>query len=92
MKKLIKRLIILFIAVVIVGTIATVALYIAKSLGLDSRGVIADNSTAASTLKQSIREYPARMKAFLQCKILHSKPIYLGKSIPISGSGIVTEG
>ncbi len=68
------------------------ALYIAKSLGLECQGVAAENSTAASTLKQNIREYPARAKAFLQCEIFRPKPTYLGEAIPISGSGIVTEG
>ena len=68
------------------------ALYIADALGVECVGVEADNSTAASTRIQMVREYPARIKAFLQCYILHSKPKYLGEAIPVSGSGLATEG
>lgn len=68
------------------------ALFIADSLGIAAFGVEAENSTSASTKIQQIREYPARVKAFLDCKILHSKPKYLGDVIPITGSGIATEG
>ncbi len=67
------------------------ALYIGNKMGIDVMGVEAENSTAKSTAFQSIREYPARVKAFLQCEILHSKPKYLGDVIPITGSGTVTE-
>ncbi len=68
------------------------ALYIAAALGVEGKGIAAQNSTTASTLQQRIREYPARFKAFIQCTILHSKPKYLGEVIPISGSGEITEG
>lgn len=67
------------------------ALYIGDSMGIKCTGIEAENSTAKSTAFQSIREYPARVKAFLQCEILHSKPKYLGEVIPITGSGIETE-
>lgn len=67
------------------------ALYIGDKMGIKVAGVEAENSTVASTTLQSIREYPARVKAFLQCEILHSKPKYLGDVIPITGSGTVTE-
>ena len=67
------------------------ALYIGDKMGIEAMGVEAVNSTVASTTFQSIREYPARVKAFLQCEILHSKPKYLGEVIPITGSGVVTE-
>lgn len=68
------------------------ALYIGDKLGLDVTGVEATNSTKKSTAVQSVREYPARVKAFLQSEILHSKPRYLGDVIPITGNGIETEG
>ena len=67
------------------------ALYIGDKMGIDVMGVEAVNSTLKSTAFQSIREYPARVKAYLQCEILHSKPKYLGDVIPITGSGTVTE-
>ncbi|MBQ7985763.1 MAG: YdcF family protein [Phascolarctobacterium sp.] len=66
------------------------ALYIGNKLGIKVTGVEAENSTIKSTALQSVREYPARVKAFLQCEILHSKPKYLGEVIPITGSGIET--
>ena len=68
------------------------ALYIGDKMGMGVVGVEAENSTAKSTAVQSVREYPARVKAFLQCEILHSKPKFLGDAIPITGSGIETEG
>lgn len=68
------------------------ALYIARALGLECEGVIAADSTRAVTRSQRIREYPARVKAFLDCYIFKSKPRYLGEEIPVSGSGIATEG
>lgn len=68
------------------------ALYIADRIGLEAQGIIADEGSTASRTVQEIREYPARVKAFLQCNILHSKPKYLGDPIPVSGSGLVTEG
>ncbi len=68
------------------------ALYIADRIGLEAQGIIADEGSTASRTVQEIREYPARVKAFLQCNILHSKPKYLGDPIPVSGNGLVTEG
>lgn len=68
------------------------ALYIADKLGIDCQGVEAQNAPAMSTRVQSIREYPARVKAFLQCEVFHSKPKYLGDVIPIWGNGLDTEG
>ncbi len=68
------------------------ALYIANELGINCQGVDADDAIATVTKVQSVREYPARVKAYLQCEILRSKPKYLGEAIPIYGSGLVTEG
>lgn len=68
------------------------ALYIGEKLGISCMGVEADNAPAASTAIQGVREYPARVKAFIDCQMLHPKPKYLGDVIPITGSGIVTEG
>jgi len=38
------------------------------------------------------REWLARVKAFLDADITHRKPKYLGDKIPITGSGLATEG
>lgn len=67
------------------------ALYIADALGLSAVGVRADESTAASRRTQAVREIPARVKAFIECR-LQPRPTYLGDKIPVSGSGTVTEG
>ena len=68
------------------------ALYIAQKLGLECEGVIAQDATSQQKRIQQLREFPARVKAYLDCCILKSKPKYLGDEIPVSGSGIVTEG
>ena len=69
------------------------ALYIAYALGLDYVGVAADEADSASWAVQQVREIPARVKAFVQCRILHSAPKYLGETIPVTTeSGLVTEG
>lgn len=68
------------------------ALYIAQNLGLKCVGIEAQDAAVISTRMQNIREYPARVKAFLQCEILHSKPTFLGEQIPVWGNGIATEG
>ena len=68
------------------------ALYIGEKLGLECTGVEAKNATSKVTAVQAVREYPARVKAYLQCEIFHSKPKYLGDAIPITGNGILTEG
>lgn len=68
------------------------ALYIGDMMGISCQGVEAKNSTSKVTLVQSFREYPARVKAYLDCEILHSKPTYLGDEIPITGNGTATEG
>lgn len=67
------------------------ALFIADKLDLDVQGVMSGQYTQYEYSVQRPREYLARMKAFLQCDILRSKPKFLGEAIPISGSGILTE-
>ena len=67
------------------------ALYIADALGLSAVGVRADESTVRSRRVQTIREVPARVKAFIECRT-KPRPTYLGEKIPVSGVGTVTEG
>lgn len=67
------------------------ALYIANRLGLSSVGSESLDYDVYEMQVQKPREFLARVKAFLQCDILHSKPKYLGKAIPVSGSGLLTE-
>lgn len=66
------------------------SLYIARSLGLDAKGIIADKRKYAGASYLSFREVFARTKAFLQLSI-NMKPKYLGPAIPISGDGRATK-
>lgn len=66
------------------------ALYLARSLGLEAKGVPADRRDYHNIQYQYKREIPARVKAFLQADVLHDKPTYLGEAIPITGDGRVT--
>ncbi len=66
-------------------------LYIANKLGISSVGVESENYDEYEMKVQKTREFLARVKAFLQCEILHSKPKYLGETIPVWGSGLITE-
>ena len=65
------------------------ALYIAKELGLDSRGVAADLHSYGGQTGREVREILARGKDFFSC-LFRAKPTYLGESIPISGNGDLT--
>ncbi|NLM50598.1 MAG: DUF218 domain-containing protein [Clostridiaceae bacterium] len=68
----------------------TRALYIARKLGLNAYGVKSKDYTASVGKVQKYREILARVKAFLQCEIFHSKPRYLGETIPVYGDGTFT--
>ncbi len=65
------------------------AVYIAKALGLDAYGVNCDYRTHGDQFFRDVREILARVKDFATA-IVQPKPTYLGKVIPISGSGEVT--
>lgn len=65
------------------------AVYIAKSLGLDAYGVNCDYRTHGDQFFRDVREILARVKDFATA-IIQPKPTYLGKAIPISGSGEMT--
>lgn len=58
------------------------AIYIAQSKGMDVTGYIAADPVAVS-YKTYLREYPARVNAFLDCYILRTKPHFLGEKINI---------
>lgn len=65
------------------------AVYIAKALGLDAYGVNCDYRTHGDQFFRDVREILARVKDFVTA-IIQPKPTYLGKAIPISGSGEMT--
>jgi vancomycin permeability regulator SanA len=66
------------------------ALYIGQQLGLDLWGVPSRYQDAYWSPWYRFREYPARVKAFFDCEILHSSPTYSGPPLPISGDGRIT--
>lgn len=65
------------------------AVYIARALGLDAYGVNCDYRTHGDQFFRDVREVLARVKDFATA-IVQPKPTYLGKAIPISGSGETT--
>lgn len=65
------------------------ALYIANMLGLDAYGVNSDPREYVGATYRELREILARNKDFVKC-IFKPEPTYLGDTIPVSGSGDVT--
>lgn len=66
------------------------ALYIARSLGIDAKGVSAEEIDYAGQGYRNFREILARDKDFFKC-IAKPKPTFLGDPIDITGSGTVTQ-
>ena len=65
------------------------ALYIANALGVEAYGVAADYHTYVGQANREVREILARNKDFAT-SILKPNPTYLGKVIPVSGDGNLT--
>lgn len=65
------------------------ALYIANRLGIEAYGVGADPRQYAGATYREIREILARNKDFVKC-IFKPESTYLGDTIPVSGSGDIT--
>ena len=65
------------------------SLYIANQLGLEEYGGGADPRKYAGQFYREFREILARNKDFVKC-IFKPEPTYLGETIPVSGSGDVT--
>lgn len=65
------------------------ALHIANSLGLEAYGVGADPRQYVGALYRELREILARNKDFVKC-LYKPEPTYLGETIPVSGSGDIT--
>lgn len=68
------------------------ALFIARELGMDALGVDAALRSYGNATYYQVREVFARTKAFLDCRLLDSRPTYLGPILPISGDGNATIG
>ncbi len=68
------------------------AVYTARCLGLEATGVEADLRPYFDETRFSLREWPARMKAFLELHLTKPEPTYLGPPLPIDGDGRATRG
>ena len=65
------------------------AVFIARSLGIDARGVAAASLSHPGQTMRDFREVLARCKDFVTTLVKPS-PTYLGEKIPITGSGDLT--
>ena len=65
------------------------SLYIANQLGIEAYGVASDPRKYVGAAYREAREILARNKDFVKC-IFKPEPTYLGESIPVSGSGDIT--
>jgi len=66
------------------------AVYTARCLGINAVGVKADKHVYVGADYYYWREVPARLKAFVQLHIAHSRPRFLGEVIPVYGDGRLT--
>lgn len=65
------------------------ALYIAKKFGINALGINSDPRKYSGQSYRELREILARNKDYINC-IIKPKPTYLGETIPLSGSGDLT--
>lgn len=68
------------------------ALYLARELGVEARGVAADRRAYPGMLKHRLREVAARVKALLDARVVRPRPRHLGPLLPLTGSGLQTRG
>jgi SanA protein len=64
----------------------------ARALGLDATGVVADLRPYLGEWRFALREWPARLNAFVQLYVTKPGPRFLGPVIPIEGDGRATRG
>lgn len=67
------------------------AVYDARALGLEAVGVAAEDIAYLGQLGRDVREVLARNKDALWC-LLQPEPTFLGETIPVWGSGDLTNG
>jgi SanA protein len=65
------------------------ALYIARAIGLEADGAVADRRRYRGALWSEGREIGSRTRAFVDVAT-RRKPRHLGAPIPISGDGLAT--
>ena len=68
------------------------ALYLASKIGIEAYGYPSPDKNIYAMEVLNTREALAKIKAFLDADILKRKPKFGGEAIPISGSGLLTEG
>ena len=68
------------------------AVYIARRLGIEACGYPCEDKKIYNMAYLSAREWLARAKAFADTDIFRREPKFLGDKIPITGSGLVTDG
>ena len=66
------------------------AVYVARQLGLEARGVNSNPRRYGNETKDALRECLARVKDFIYVNVLLPQPKYLGDAIPITGSSMAT--
>jgi SanA protein len=67
------------------------ALYIGEKLDIELVGADSAVREYEHDFKNRIREYPARVKAFLECEIFKPEPEFLGKKIFIYGENLTLD-
>ncbi len=67
------------------------AVYNARGLGIEAYGVASDRQEYAGMPKFKLREIAARNKDYALVELFKPEPTYLGKIIPISGDGRLTD-
>ncbi|HLN62803.1 MAG TPA: ElyC/SanA/YdcF family protein [Symbiobacteriaceae bacterium] len=65
------------------------AVWLARRMGLEAEGVVADRWQYAGAEYYALREAAARVKAFGEVAV-HARPVFLGPAIPITGDGRAT--
>jgi len=68
------------------------AVFDVRELGLEAYGVASDKQDYGVVMKSyELREIAARNKDFLISEFIRPKPTFLGKAIPVTGDGRVTD-
>lgn len=66
------------------------AVYLARRLGLDACGVNSDPRQYQDAVRDTLREFLARVKDFFYVNVFVPEPTYLGEPIPITGDSSLT--
>lgn len=66
------------------------AIYIARTMGIDAKGLVADKRPYYGIQYNEMREILARNKDFINVHVVKAQPKYLGEVLPIYGDGRIT--